>query len=182
MAHVVLAPHKWWRLLVLNRHRQWRGRDRNLTWTQTLPLITGINSKKRKVENYRQGKQLLVLNVLHLPSWSQLEVSFLPGAGWMGQETQRGLAPSRNVKLIVFHWLQGIPRVHTYSSVLCSQQDTQMEGGRRFIGREDQTVLSSNQASAVMSSFCNQLSSEASQWDTHSGGENTPNLRESLNV
>lgn len=81
----------------------------------------------------------------------------------MGKETKWGLAASRNVKLIIFHCLQGLTRVHTYSSVFLPQQDSQMEGGRRCDRGKCHIDLSFNQRSTVMSSFLQSIvSSESS--------------------
>lgn len=82
--------------------------------------------------------------------------SFSSRGWWIGLGTQQGWAPSRNLTFVIFHWLQGITRVYTYTpSVLLPQHNTQLEGSREV--RKSQEILvalSSNQESVLMSSFC----------------------------
>lgn len=80
--------------------------------------------------------------------------SFSSRGWWIGLDTQQGWAPSRNLTFVIFHWLQGITRVYTYTpSVLLPQHNTQLEGSRE-VRQSWELVLSSSQVSVLMSYFC----------------------------
>ena len=84
-----------------------------------------------------------------------------------------GLGTFRKYQTHDVSLVTGHHRGDIYSSVLLPQPDIQVEGGRRFIGRKVQRLLSSNQTSVVVSYFCNKWFSETSQRGTHSRRENT---------